>query len=327
MNVDRGKSEFSLEERRELAAKLREYKSINGYSWGRVGQKVGLAESTLSVIGGPNSDLTKYSNDKFAHLNKFFLTNEVDQELEKEAAIVPGFQMTKTARQIHAICDWSRRGKMNIVVGSPGVGKTGAIDQYRVMRAPHCWKMTASPSSKSLNGMLLSVLASTGAIREGGSSNAISKLIRERVGGKQGVLIVDEAQHLGDAALEELRNIYDETGVGIVFAGNREVLTRVEGARRDANFAQFFRRIGMVHNFEVPYQEGDVDVLLNAWKVSHPRERALCTKIAMKAGGGAIGQMSNVLELATIIAQRTHEDRAYDHIEDAAIQLRAQKAA
>lgn len=326
MNVDRGKSEFSLEERQELAAKLREYKNVNGFSWERVGTNTGMAGSTASVIGAPKSDLSKYSDDKFAQLHKFFLTNEIDQEMEKEAPIVPGFQMTKTAKQIHAICDWSRRGKMNILVGSPGVGKTGAIDQYRVMRGRHVWKMTASPSSKSLNGMLLSLLAATGATREGGSSKMISGMIRERVADRQGVIIFDEAQHLGDAALEEVRGIYDATGVGVVFAGNKEVLTRVEGARRDASFAQFFRRIGMVHNFEVPYVE-DVSMMLDAWKVAHPRERKFLSDIAMKPGGGALGQMSNVLELATIIAQRTHEDRAYDHIEDAAVQLRAKKAA
>jgi hypothetical protein len=325
MNIDRGKSEFSPDERQDLAAQLREFKRVNGFSWPRVGQLTGMSPSTVSVICGENGDLSKYSHEQFGKLHRFFRSHEADKALDQEAAIVPTFQPTKTARRIHSIANWSRRGKISVIVGAPGVGKTGALKQYAASN-PNIWMVTASPASASINAMLLSVLKASGANRVGGSRLQLTELVRDRVGGdRKGLIVLDEAQHYSDPALEELRAIHDDTGVGLLFSGNRDVLTRIEGASRAEAFAQFFRRVGMVHQINGPEPE-DVALMLGAWNVEDARERAYLTKIAMRPGGGAIGQMSQVLELATILANSGHEDRVLEHIEDAARQLRAKAA-
>src|SRR5208282_2541361 len=62
--------------------------------------------------------------------------------------------------------------------------------------------------------------------------------------GKGDLLIVDEAQHLDDSALETLRGVHDSTGCGIVIGGNPHVITRYKGARK-ARFEHFLSRIGM----------------------------------------------------------------------------------
>ena len=58
------------------------------------------------------------------------------------------------------------------------------------------------------------------------------------------MLVIDEAQHLTVRALNHLRCISDESGVGICMIGNDEVYTKMKGSGR-ADFAQLFSRIGM----------------------------------------------------------------------------------
>jgi DNA transposition AAA+ family ATPase len=160
------------------------------------------------------------------------------------------------------------------------------------------------------------------------SNRAISGVIRARLLDAQGVLVIDEAQWCSEGALEELRAIHDETGCGLVLAGNREVLTRLEGKQRAAAYAQLFSRISFRHVIERPEPE-DVNTLLDAWNVTNPKERDYLARIASRPGGGGLRQMSKVLELASITAlgEGDLEGRCLTHVEDAAAQLNTRLAA
>lgn len=58
------------------------------------------------------------------------------------------------------------------------------------------------------------------------------------------MIIIDEAQHLTVRALNHLRCISDESGVGICLIGNDDVYRKMKGSGK-ADFAQLFSRIGM----------------------------------------------------------------------------------
>ena len=68
--------------------------------------------------------------------------------------------------------------------------------------------------------------------------------IVDRLKGSGRVLIVDEAQHLTVRALNHLRCISDESGVGIALVGNEEVYSKLRGSGK-ADFAQLCSRVGM----------------------------------------------------------------------------------
>ena len=70
-----------------------------------------------------------------------------------------------------------------------------------------------------------------------GTPQALSTRIRDRVEGSKGLIIFDEAQHLSEKAIEEIRSWYDRTGIGIVLQGNAAVLARLDGGTRRAVFA------------------------------------------------------------------------------------------
>ncbi len=134
---------------------------------------------------------------------------------------------------------------------------------------------------------------------------------REKVVGRQGLFLIDEAQHLSERALEEIRAIHDDTGVGVALVGNREVLTRIEGAGRTAAFAQLYSRVSIRHVFGQPETED----------VASTSERAMLRKVALKPGGGGLRSLTKTLELATLLAQQAGEDRVLDHLEGAWAQL------
>lgn len=321
MNLDRGQTHFQPDEIDALRERLRLFKEANGYSWGRLGQLTGVASGTLSgwVPGTYNNGKIHETHDIATKVHRFFMKEESQRALDPVAAIVPPFQMTRTARRIHGMLTFAQRGKMVVAVGDPGMGKTAALDQYHATGS-NVWKATMSPSTASLNACLLQLMRSLGASRLGGASEALSVMIREKVANRQGLFLIDEAQHLSERALEEIRAIHDDTGVGIAFVGNREVLTRIEGAARTAAFAQLFSRVSIRHIFTKP-EPADIELLLNAWAVTAAAEREFLTKVAMKAGGGAIRSLTHTLELATLLAQQSEEARVLDHIEGAWQQL------
>lgn len=313
MNIDRGKESFTPEEIADLRSRLLAWKEDEGLSWTKVGGRVGVPQGTLSVWSGG-----AYQGDNAAiaaKVNRFFLHREAQEEVERDAPIVPSFQPTKTAQRITGVLRWAARGKFVVVVGDPGTGKTAACDQFAAA-VPNVWKVTISPVCGRLNAMLLTINRALGGPQLGGSGHLLSGNIRDVMRRRPGVLIIDEAQHLEQPSLEELRAIHDETRVGLALVGNREVLTRLEGNARSAAFAQLYSRASLRLILPRP-EEQDIGLLLDAWSVEHPKQREFLRGLALKPGSGGLRSLTHTLEYATIAAQATDEPRELDHLKDA----------
>lgn len=325
MNVDRGKESFTPEEIAELQQRTVRYKEINGFSWSAMGYKMGIPTGTLSQFapGTYKGDMAAIA----AKVHRYFLHAEIQDELARDAPIAPDFQPTRTSGRVIGTLAWGHRGKFVAIVGDPGTGKTAACDQY-VATNPNAWKATSSPSKSRINPMLLSLVHAMGARgRQYGSSSVLSGMVREKLDGRRGLIIIDEAQHLAAESLEELRAIHDDTKVGLALVGNREVLSRVEGAAREAAFAQLYSRISLRLVIAAP-AAGDVATLLDAWDVRTPKEREFLEKIALKPGGGGVRSLTATLEYATILAQQSEDEpRTLDHLRDAWTALSSRAAA
>jgi hypothetical protein len=67
----------------------------------------------------------------------------------------------------------------------------------------------------------------------------LARALRRRLDGTQGLIIIDEADHLGAEALEELRLLQEATRVGLVM-GNHRVYSNMTGGTRTVEFARLF---------------------------------------------------------------------------------------
>jgi len=113
-----------------------------------------------------------------------------------------------------------------------------------------------------------------------------------------GLLVIEEAQHLGVPALDQVRAINDATGLGVAFVGNERVYARMARGIQAPYLAQLRSRIGMPVRLARPLA-GDVKALMGAWGVGAECEAALL-EIAGKPG--ALRGVVKVLKLACVTA-------------------------
>jgi DNA transposition AAA+ family ATPase len=311
MNIDRGKTSFTDEEIQHLRERLAEYKAYWSLSWQSLGQKVGVPGGTLSQwvpgkYAGDNAEVAR-------KVNLFFLAEAEREELELQAPIVPGFQHTQTSRRIHSQLRWAQRGKMTVIVGAPGVGKTAAARQYQAS-TPNVALATMSRHCRAPSSMLREIMNAAHGRETRNFGTNLQDLFHVACDyweGRGGLIITDETQNLQDDALELLRALHDAVGVGVAMMGNATVLTRVQGGARRAEFAQLYSRVSLSATYERP-DAADVEVLLNAWNVAHPLERKFLEALA--AQPGCLRTITQVLELATLTAQQGDEERTLEHI-------------
>lgn len=210
----------------------------------------------------------------------------------------PDWVETPSARQILSALSYAQlAGDIATVYGGAGVGKTLTARHYRTS-APNVWITTMTPAT-AVVGSALERVALTLGLRPAGRASRVEGDIIERMRDTQGLLVVDEAQHLGPRALDAMRALHDATGVGVTFMGNEIVYAQLTGNTRSIGFAQLFSRIGKRVRLTRP-RAGDVDALIDAWGV-HERDAAnLLREIAKKPG--ALRGVTKTLRLASMFA-------------------------
>jgi len=258
-------------------------------------KRMGVGYSTLSAwMGG------KYSGDNgkiAAEVRKWLAAQAAAADRRAAMPALPTFIVTPTAS---AFLDGLEHAQavpdLVTISGGPGVGKTLACQEY-ARTHQNVWIVTGRPSVSSTHAILETICYALG-LREATVSRRNAAVVR-RVMGTQGLLIVDEANHLTTPALDELRSIHDEARIGLALVGNEEIYGRLEGGGRRAEFAQLFSRVGMRMRRARPLA-ADVNALLDAAGVSGDAERRLMRAIAAKPG--ALRGAAKTLRIAQMLA-------------------------
>ena len=128
-------------------------------------------------------------------------------------------------------------------------------------------------------------------------------------------LLIDEAQHLEDHGLDELRCIHDQTHLPIVFAGNESLRARVTTGNASA-FAQFTSRIGP--RLEVK-SAGAEDVAALAGRYGIADEVAVSWLAKRCCGTGGLRVVSRLMSVAKGVAGK--DAVRLSHLKDAATLL------
>lgn len=221
-----------------------------------------------------------------------------DDAADAIVAIPRWFRSPSSQKILDTLAYGQMAGDIVCIYGGPGVGKTVSLRQYRETN-PATWIATMAPDSAPVVPALEEVAEAVGLREASGGARKIARAIRRKVDGTRGLLIIDEAQHLSVAALEELRSIHDATGIGLALVGNESVYARLTGGTRASHFAQLFSRIGSRLFISRP-TIGDVRALATAWGVKGKAELDLLQQMASKPG--ALRGVSKVLALASMSA-------------------------
>lgn len=166
------------------------------------------------------------------------------QAVRAAVAPAPRFVATPTSADImRVLAHGQHMPDMVVVIGAPGTGKSSAACEY-TRTNPNVWKLVAEPSINSVRSLLGALAHLIGAY-DVHSQYRIARSIMQKFQGSGGLLIIDEAQHLSSAMLDQLRTFHDQAGVGIALVGNEAVVSRLEGGRKASEYAQLFSRVGM----------------------------------------------------------------------------------
>lgn len=202
----------------------------------------------------------------------------------------PDWVETPTAKEImEALWIAAERPTISVVYGGAGVGKTSTLRAFRKSR-PNVWIITVDDFSRTPVSVLKKVADvidyRPDSLRPDDLAADVIRVMRRKSDDSavNGLLVVDEAQHLAPRALEGLRALHDQAGVGLALAGNEKVFARIKGGAQSAHFAQIFSRVGRRLHLAQPKEE-DVDAILEAWGVSGVKEREFAQRIAASPGG------------------------------------------
>ena len=301
---------------------LTEHKKDTGLSWKQLSSRTGVSNSTLSLFAGNNYNAP---GDNIAKsIFRYRQTLIAQAALKIEMPAIPSYFETETSRQLVYLLSWAQRGRIVAAALSPGLSKTMTAEHYQACNV-NTFLVTCSPTLANIVALQQEIITALGNPSLAGQPHTISRAIRQRFADiTNPLLIVDEAQHLTERSLDELRSWHDTIGVGIALFGNAGLLQKLEGQRRSVDRAQLFSRISQRIVRVKPLRE-DVEALIEAWAIANPEVEALVHQISQTPG--ALRQTSFVLEMATMLARSENSELALNHVQDAWAQLSSRAVA
>ncbi|MCZ6928706.1 AAA family ATPase [Serratia marcescens] len=291
----------------DIRARVRTTVESSDVTYAAVAREVGISTSAISqfVKGEYRGD-----NNNVAGKLNVWLDNRNRRTNEMPTA--PDFIITRTVKQIWDALQYAQLAQcITVIYGNSGVGKTRALQQFAESR-PNVWLITVSPSRSSLSECLYELALELGIGDAPRRSGQLGRAIRRKLRGTNGIVMVDEADHLDYSVLEELRILQEETGVGLALIGNHQVYGKLTGGNsRNMDFARLFSRIAKKVSI-LKTKKADVDAIADAWGLANKAERELIQALSEKPG--ALRTISHTLRLASMFARGSNERLSEKHI-------------
>ncbi|EMH4029424.1 AAA family ATPase [Serratia marcescens] len=291
----------------DVRAKVRTIVESSDVTYAAVAREVGISTSVISqFIKG------EYRGDNNGVAAKISVWLDNRNRRTNDMPVAPDFIPTRTVKQIWDALQYAQLAQcITVIYGNSGVGKTRALQQFAADR-PNVWLITVSPSRSSLSECLYELALELGIGDAPRRSGQLGRAIRRKLRGTNGVVLVDEADHLDYSVLEELRILQEETGVGLALIGNHQVYGKLTGGNsRNMDFARLFSRIAKKVSI-LKTKKADVEAIADAWGLNGKAERDLIHALADKPG--ALRTISHTLRLASMFARGSNEAMSEKHI-------------
>lgn len=273
-----------------------------GFTQAQIAKECGFSGGALSsyfkgTYGG--------DNDKI----EVALQSWLDGQTKKTATFVsaPDFVDTPTAAKIFADFDFVKMfGKMGVVYGASGVGKTQAARQYTKANN-NVWMITARPSICTINEVLYEMALALGISDAPKRAGKLSRMLKIKLAGTRGLMIIDEADHLPLKVLEELRILQEDSEVGFMLIGNDKVYTQMQGGFNQRHeFARLWSRNAKRQSVQKNSKK-DIDAVATAWGLELTDSKLMTALYSIGQGAGSLRALTNYLQLAGLQARARNE--------------------
>lgn len=225
---------MSMTEQQAIEA-ISDYKNRTKKTQSEIARELGISAGLLSDFLSGNYKAPHTVIPKIEQLLSVQAKKEV-------APKEPPFSKTNVSEIVMNTISYCHiRGKIGVVYGDPGIGKTMAIREY-LKNNQLAIGISISPSYSSMSGVN-ELIADALGVRQRVARKIYAEIVAKLKNSGR-VIIIDEAQHLTVRTLDHLRCMADESGVGLCLVGNDAVYSKLTGTGQ-ADFAQLFSRIGM----------------------------------------------------------------------------------
>ncbi len=296
----------------ELRADVAEIAKANGWNKAEICRRTNIANSTFTQwFSGQYLGTLENIN---AQVEQWLKAASAAKKIEDHIPSSPGFIDTRLSRDIFDTLIWAQAlPDLVMITCGAGMGKTAACRQYEATR-PHVYMATVSENTKTVHGMLVELAAELDVTEHNPArlARAIGNKLRRMGSGT--LLIVDEGQHLDDAAINQLRHFVDVYQCGVAVVGNKEVYDRFHKGAKGRSYDQMRSRIGKRLQIDIPHKE-DILLFIDEWGVSDEDARTELLGIGLK--GGALRQIDKTMKLATMLANGLDQELDIRHIQKA----------
>lgn len=285
-----------------LTTQVKQLIEDKGLTQTQVAKECGFSSGALSSF---LKGTYKGDNDKLEEALQKWLDGQSQQTAVFVSA--PDFVETPTASKIFADLDFVKMfGKMGVVYGASGVGKTQAARQY-TKQNNNVWMITARPSICTINEVLYEMALELGISDAPKRAGKLSRMLKTKLAGTKGLMIIDEADHLPLKVLEELRILQEDSEVGFMLIGNDKVYTQMQGGFNQRHqFARLWSRNAKRQSVQKNSKK-DIDAVAQAWSLDLSDSQLMTALYSIGQGAGSLRALTNYLQLAGLTAKARNE--------------------
>ena len=286
-------------EKRDLRAAFQVELEQSGLSPARAADQIGRHAS--SITRWLNGTYTGDNEAVAADVERWLETRADAAKHSLDGAGLDRHAETTASRQITSALAYAHAaGDIVAIIGKPGRGKTWASEHYCAGRT-NAFYLSVSSAVFSLPGLLSSVGEAIGAGRHHRSALEAERTIIDRLHDRQALIVVDEAHHLRDKLLDELRIIRDRAGCGLALVADETIRMAL------ARCQQVDGRIGLKIDLATQ-PTADVEDIAAGILGRQPTKAELETLNAVGSGPGGLHAMRRLLGRARMVAQAAGRD-------------------
>lgn len=268
-------------------------------------------------IGKSNAAVNLFKNSKYTgdnlklarQIERWMIRVEEKKNSQKVFTdIIETFAVTK----VNKACRIAHvEGKIVVITGEAGVGKTIAVKKY-VEENPDVIHVEVIPyyTAKDVMGDIHKAIGYNGE----GRLIDMFKHVQEKLEGSNRLLLIDEAELLPYRGLELVRRLYDLTGIGVALVGMPRLISNMRG--KGGEYKQLYSRVAV--HASIPalkdYAKADHDIEMMVKSVL-PNSNGTWKKFAAITRNART--LENLLDQSIRIADKNDSDITDQIIDDA----------